>query len=156
MIEWLAIVILILFGLGMVIVELIFIPGTTIVGVLGFVMTLMGIIVSFQSYGTGVGLTVLGISFAISIAVVVYSFNNDSWQRFALKTSMSSRVNEDNPIDVLLGAEGIAISSLKPFGKGEFRNKAYEVKTNGDYLESGARIRIIKVEPNRIIVEPIT
>jgi hypothetical protein len=51
--------------------------------------------------------------------------------------------------------EGRAISALRPIGKAEVNEQIVEVRTNGDYLDSGSRIRIIKIVSNQIIIEPI-
>ena len=54
-----------------------------------------------------------------------------------------------------IGDEGKTISTLRPIGKAEFNNKQFEVKTSGDYLDTGTPIRITKIHSNQIIVEPI-
>jgi membrane-bound ClpP family serine protease len=54
-----------------------------------------------------------------------------------------------------VGMEGQTVSALRPIGKAELNNQTVEVKTNGDYLDSGSRIRIIKIISNQIIVESI-
>jgi hypothetical protein len=41
-------------------------------------------------------------------------------------------------------------------GKGDFKDKIYEVTTLGNYLTTGTIIRIISIKNNKIIVEPIT
>jgi membrane-bound ClpP family serine protease len=51
--------------------------------------------------------------------------------------------------------EGKALSALRPMGKAELNNQILEVKTSGDYLDSGSRIRIVKIVSNQIIIEPI-
>jgi membrane-bound ClpP family serine protease len=155
MLEWLSIILLILVGLIFIVVELIFIPGTTLIGVLGFIMTLMGIVISFQSFGSLIGFIVLASSFGVCVLAIMYGFNNDSWQKFALKTAIDNKVNDEIPLDILVGAEGKSVSALKPFGKAEIAHRIYEVKTNGNYLDAGKKIRVIKVEDQRIIVESI-
>jgi membrane-bound ClpP family serine protease len=55
-----------------------------------------------------------------------------------------------------VGNEGVAVSALRPMGTADFQDKMIEVKTNGDYLAPGTRIRITKIITNDILVEPIT
>ncbi|MNC95657.1 hypothetical protein D3C83_128320 [compost metagenome] len=78
------------------------------------------------------------------------------WGKFALKSSIDSRVNEGEMIDIKPGQEGVALSALRPVGKAEIGNRTYEVRTNGEYVESGTRIKILKVISHQIIVEPLT
>jgi len=51
--------------------------------------------------------------------------------------------------------EGIALSALRPIGKGEFGGNVAEVKTAGEYIGAGESIRVIQVATNYIIVEKI-
>jgi membrane-bound ClpP family serine protease len=57
--------------------------------------------------------------------------------------------------DLTIGDEGKALSTLRPVGKAKFKNQEYEVKTLGDYVDHGTRVRIKLIMSNQIIVEPI-
>jgi membrane-bound ClpP family serine protease len=65
-------------------------------------------------------------------------------------------VNEGLTAKLQVAQRGVAISSLRPIGKAEFEGKTYEVKTFGDYIDSGTKIEIIKIEQNNIYVQTIT
>ena len=67
-----------------------------------------------------------------------------------------SKVNEDYYSGLQIEMRGIALSDLKPIGKGEFNHKTYEVRSSGEHIASGSSIKITKVEGNKIIVETIT
>jgi membrane-bound ClpP family serine protease len=150
MVEWITVISLILFGLFLIVAEIIFVPGTTLVGIVGFVFLIIGIGFSFNYFGSETGWTTVGVS-----SVAYYSFKANVWHRFSLKSSINSKVNEGE-LDLLsVGKEGQTISALRPVGKAEIENKMYEVKTLGEYLDSGKKIRVIKIVSNQIIVEPI-
>ena len=156
MIEWTIVIALILFGLGLIVVEIIFIPGTTVVGVLGFAFLVIGAGLSFHYFGSEAGWITVGGAAVASGLVFYYSFKTNVWGRFALKSSIQSKVNEGEKKGLLQGQEGVAVSALRPIGKGEWDNKIYEVKTQGGYVEAGTKIRIVKISINEIVVEPIT
>ena len=64
--------------------------------------------------------------------------------------------NEDIKVKHLLGANGVTLSALRPYGKAEIQNTTYEVKTLGNYLPSGVNIKVIHVdEDHKIIVEQL-
>jgi membrane-bound ClpP family serine protease len=155
MVEWLAVVLLILFGLGFIIAEIIFVPGTTLLGLFGLIFTIIGIIISYVSFGAGVGTLVLIISVTIGVGALIYALKAGVWDKFALKGSINSKVNEGEKEDLQVGEEGMTVSSLRPMGKGEFKEKIYEVTTLGNYLTADTRIRIVSIKNNKIIVEPI-
>lgn len=146
---------LLLIGLVLIIVELVFIPGTTVVGFLGFVFAAAGIIICYQHFGTLTGFYVLLGMSVVTLVSLVYSFRSGAWSRFSLKSSIQSKVNEGMLESLHVGDEGKTVSTLRPIGKVEFQGKQYEVKTGGDYVESGTRVRIKIILSNQIIVEPI-
>lgn len=137
------------------IVELIFVPGTTIVGILGFAVCVYGVYTSFQTFGSTTGWITLGVTSLMAIAFTVYSFKSNTWDRFALKGSIKSKVNEDNPIAVVVGDEGVTASSIKPIGKAEFHNRIYEVRSMGNYIVENEPVKVIKIDNNRIFVQTI-
>jgi membrane-bound ClpP family serine protease len=155
MIEWITVLSLILFGLILIVVEILFVPGTTLVGVLGFLFLLVGIGYSFSYFGSETGWITLGATGVASGLILYFAFKANVWGRFALKTSITSKVNEGEVDLLVVGEEGIAISALRPVGKAELGKRLYEVKTNGEYVDSGCRVRITKIFMNQIIVEPI-
>jgi membrane-bound ClpP family serine protease len=155
MIEWITVLSLILFGLILIVVEILFVPGTTLVGVLGFLFLLFGIGYSYSYFGSETGWITLGATGVASGLILYFAFKANVWGRFALKTSINSKVNEGEVDLLVVGEEGIAISALRPVGKAELGKRLYEVKTNGEYVDSGSRVRITKIFMNQIIVEPI-
>ena len=154
--EWIIVLSLVFIGFVFILLEILFVPGTTVVGILGFIATIAGIYLSFNYFGTTTGMWFsVGCTFVFLLALV-YSFKTKTWERFSLKDSMQGKFNEDLTIDLKEQEEGVTISSLKPIGKAEFNNKEYEVKSFGDYIDPGTQIRIVKIDKNNILVEPIS
>jgi membrane-bound ClpP family serine protease len=154
-IEWVTVISLILFGLALVVAEIIFVPGTTVVGIIGFIFLIAGVSFGFKYFGSETGWILVGVTAVVSGLVFYYSFKTNVWGRFSLKSSIDSKVNEGNLNSLVVGLEGKTTSALRPIGKALLGEKEYEVKTSGDYLDSGSAIRIIKINSNQIIVEPI-
>jgi membrane-bound ClpP family serine protease len=155
MIDWLAVIVLIFLGLGFIIAEIIFVPGTTLLGLLGLVFTITGVVLSYLSFGGGIGTIVMAVTIILGISILIYSFKSGVWEKFALKSSINSKFNEGNLADLQVGEEGITISALRPMGKADFRDKIYEVSTLGNFLPSGTKVRISSIKNNKIFIEPI-
>lgn len=153
--DWITIILLIITGLILILVEVIFIPGTTIVGIVGFLITCVGIYITYEEHGATAGNYVLAGSGLLSVLGLVYSFRSKSWNKFSLKDINNGKVNEGYSNDLSVEIEGVAISDLKPIGKAEFNNKAYEVKSKGEFIPAGNKLKIIQIEGNRIIVESL-
>lgn len=154
--EWFTIIALIIFGLILIVIEVIFVPGTTFVGIIGFGIAGFGVWQSFITFGTETGLLVLAVSSLVAISAIVYSFKSGVWKRFALKDKNDSKFNEGGKHNLTEGSIGITLSALRPMGTAEFDNRIFEVKTNGNYLEAGTKIQIAKIINNAIIVIPIS
>ncbi len=152
---WIIILALLLIGLALIIIEIIFVPGTTIVGVIGLIFAGAGILISYRHFGNEAGLYILlGVSAFTAIALY-YSFRSGAWTRFANKSASKSKVNEGKTDALQLGDEGVTRSSLKPMGTVEFQGGQFEVKTLGDYVDVGTKVKIVHVQPNQIIVKPL-
>jgi membrane-bound ClpP family serine protease len=155
MTEWAIVISLVSFGLLLLVVEVIFIPGTTIVGVGGVVCILIAITLSFKYFGSEGGWMTLAGSMVASGGLFYLAFRTKAWNRFTITTSIDGRANEIETSKFILGMEGKAISALRPSGKGEFENHIVEVRTLGDYVDSGTPIRIIRILPNQVLVESV-
>jgi membrane-bound ClpP family serine protease len=153
--EWLTVISLIVIGIALVVVEFIFIPGTTIVGIFGIVAIMAGIVLSFQYFGNAIGWYTLGGTGVLCGIIFYFAFRTRAWERFALKSTIDSRVNEVDTQVLKAGEEGQTVSALRPMGKAELQGKMVEVTTLGGYVESGKRIRIVRVSTNQIVVEPV-
>ena len=155
MLIWIAITSLIIIGLALLVIELIFIPGTTIVGIVGLLCVVSGLVLTFNNFGNTVGWAATAGTTVFSAAVFLYAFKTGAWSKFALKGKIDSKVNQDKPIQLKVGDEGVSRSTLRPIGKGEFENDLLEVRSLGELVPTDTKIRVIKVNKREIIVEPI-
>jgi membrane-bound ClpP family serine protease len=152
---WIIILALLLIGLALIVIEVIFVPGTTLVGIIGVIFAGAGVIISYRYFGSEVGLYItLGMS-AVTAFALFYSFRSKAWTRFANNSVMKSRVNEGLNALLQVGDEGVTISTLKPMGKVQFASGEFEVKTLGDYVDVGTKVKIVHLESNQIIVKPL-
>lgn len=55
----------------------------------------------------------------------------------------------------LVGAEGVAMTDLKPVGLARIGGKRYDVLAEGGLIDEGTRVRVISAEPNLIKVRPV-
>ena len=155
MLNWLTIVILLAVGIVLIVMELIFIPGTTIFGILGLILTIVGVIVSFVGFGSATGFAVLAFTLVLTGITLYFSLRTGAWEKVSLKNSNNSRVNEESKHNLWKGDTGITLSTLRPTGNAEFNDLVVEVSTLGPYIEVGTKVRIIDVQPNKILVEKI-
>ena len=153
--EWFSVIGLIVLGIGLIIIEVIFVPGTTIVGIGGFICGGFGIYLAYTYFGTSTGTIVLIAGTSVGIGSLIYSFKSRAWERFSLKDENQGRYNDDFKVALSVGDQGETISSLKPIGKAIFNEKEVEVRSNGNWIDENQSVRIVRIDSNKIIVEPI-
>jgi len=55
----------------------------------------------------------------------------------------------------LLGAIGVAATTLRPAGKARFGEEYLDVIAENDYVNPGSRVQVIEIEGNRIVVKEV-
>ncbi|WP_373397576.1 NfeD family protein [Algoriphagus halophilus] len=146
---------LLFIGLILMVAEVLFVPGTTVVGVFGLIVSAAGIIYAFVSFDAGTAWWISGIAVILNLLAIVYSFRSGVWNKFSLKTTNQGRAFDGRTEGLQVGMPGKAISDLKPFGKASFgvEEKVYEVKSESGFIEVGKEITIMKIENNQILVK---
>jgi len=150
--EWITTIGLIITGIFLVVAEIIFIPGIFVAGGIGVLLSIYGVHLSYDNFGTTTGHIFLALTIIGNIAAVVLALRGKSWERFSLKQTHQSKVNEDFIIPLKEGDKGVTLSSLKPFGKALFEDQEVEVRSNGDFIEENIKVQVINIESNRIFV----
>ncbi len=156
---WLISLTLCLAGLGAIIIEF-FVPAAGVIGVLGVGSIIGGIVLAYVGYGSGVGAAFLIGAVVATPGVIALYFKLfpksfvGRWLilRAEQKTDDGFTAYESKSYDGLTGAEGIALTVLRPSGMAQLDGAKHSVVTAGDYIEKRERIRVIRVEGSRIIV----
>ena len=99
------------------------------------------------------GLIVSIISGSSLVLAVIYVLKSKTWEKLSLKKTNTAQLNKVKTKLLKIGDEGVTTSSLKPYGKGIFNGKVYEIKTNGNYIKEQKKIKIIDILHNKIIVK---
>jgi len=61
---------------------------------------------------------------------------------------------ENNP--GLVGRAGVALTDLRPAGAAEIAGRRHDVVSEGEFIRAGAPVRVVAMQGNRIVVEPVT
>jgi len=150
--EWIFIVLFLALGIVLVVLEIVLLPGG-IVGIIGAIFMSIAIFLSFINYGSDVGIIVTVVTGVVFVSALIYGFKTDLWSKVALNTSNTSRVFETSDIKVVIGDTGKALSALRPIGKAEFKDGEIEVRSMGEYVDSGEKIKVILIKDDKIYVE---
>lgn len=144
---------LLLIGLILLLAEVIFIPGTTVVGIFGLLVSLTGVVYAFLNYDRATASWITAVAVSLNFAAIVYGFRSGVWNKFSLKSSMQGGAFDGRTIGLEEGMTGKAVSDIKPFGKAQFGESVYEVKSEQGFIPVDTEISIIKIENNKILVK---
>lgn len=149
---WFILISLLALGVVLVLVEVLFIPGTTIIGALGVLVTGLGIYYGFVSFETNTALTITGLSLLAHVVIIIYGFRSGVWNRFSLKETITSRSYDDRLAGLKVGQTGRTISDFRPYGKVEIGERIYEAKSEVGFLSAGTQVIIERLEDNKITI----
>ncbi|WP_209332653.1 NfeD family protein [Lunatimonas salinarum] len=149
----LIIVSLVVFGAALLLAEIIFIPGTTLIGLLGLLFTAIGVFYAYKELEPVAANLVFAGTVMVNGGLLIAGFKSGMWNRFSLKDTITNGTFDGRLEGLRVGQAGRTISDCKPFGKAEFGDKLYEVKSEGGFLPTNTPVYIYKMENNKIIIK---
>jgi membrane-bound serine protease (ClpP class) len=157
----------ILLGLGFVAVavEVFLLPGFGVAGILGALLIGAAVVLAMLgNFPTGrdvvQALAVLGASVFISLAVAFAWFRHlPNSRRFRGLIHQEASLSAEGYVSALprgdlIGKQGVAITDLRPAGVATLEGERIDVVTEGDYINSGARVEVVRAEGYRHVVRP--
>jgi len=146
-------------GVVLVIIEM-FTPGFAAPGITGIILIITGVVLTADTLLEGL-IWMLAIMAILTVALVIAlrSATKGALSRTPLvNQSMASRDEGYLSVEDMaffVGKTGKALTSLRPAGTADFDGVRLDVVTEGNYIEKGTTVRILKVEGRRIVVAPI-
>jgi len=147
--------ILFIVGLLLLIFEA-FTPGFGIAGGSGLVLIIIGIFLTGQKPADYlIMFLILIVIIGLLMLIILRSAKKGKLKKIVLRsaTSQQDGYSSTDNYSQLIGAEGLALTVLRPAGTGEFGSQRLDVVTEGEFLEKGAKIIIVRTEGRRIVVE---
>ncbi len=165
---------LVLLGILFIILEVFVIPGFGVAGVLGILALLGGLFISlignFSFAGADdylqAGYILMGSIFLLLIgAGILVKFVPKTRGLGGLflstKLSPASETPKKKPSkkeqrkSIKVGAIGTTLTDLRPAGTAMFGEERADVVTEGQYVSAGARVKLMIIEGNRLVVRPV-
>ena len=138
-------------GIAFFILEIFFLPGVSIGGIVATLFTGAGIWYAFAKIGTIAGWIVVAVSVVILLLAIVYFIKGKPLDKMALEKELES----DNLYDmtkVTIGDKGVTLSRLAPMGKVLVNGEEYEAKFREGFLDRGVEVEVVDIEGNILVV----
>ncbi|MBQ6703658.1 MAG: hypothetical protein IJN08_02470 [Clostridia bacterium] len=146
-------------GMALMAIE-IFTPGMGAPAIFGSVALVAAIILRADSLETAlITFVLILVPLLIAGGIAIHSFSKGALNRSPVvlkeKIEGASSSLSDSDMQALVGAEGVALTALRPAGNGDFGGRRLDVVTSGAFIAKDSPIRIVAVEGLRIMVEQI-
>ena len=146
-------------GFILLVVEM-YIPGFGLPGISGTILLVVGIVLKASNpmealIIAAIVLVLLGVALSISL----HSAANGRLAKSSLvlqdvSTGDASHVSEGD-LNYFVDHEGVTVSKLRPAGMAEFDGVKLNVVSDGEFIDSGRKVRVARVQGNRIVVKAI-
>jgi membrane-bound serine protease (ClpP class) len=157
---------LFLTGVILVIVEIFFVPGFGVPGVLGLICVITALVLSLigmpinVSFETGlladamtrVLLSLMG-AFVLALVAMRLLSRTDFGKALVLETAEAGWVSAPTATD-FVGRVGEALTDLRPGGKVSIDGERYDATSERQFVEQGARVKVIGKDGHELIVRP--
>jgi len=146
-------------GMALMAIE-IFTPGMGAPAIFGSIALVAAIILRADSVETAlITFVLILVPLLIAGGIAIHSFSKGALNRSPVvlkeKIEGASSSLSDSDMQALVGAEGVALTALRPAGNGDFGGRRLDVVTSGAFIAKDSPIRIVAVEGLRIMVEQI-
>ena len=152
-------------GLGLLLLEIFVIPGFGIAGISGIILIIASLFLSMlgadpfldpEAVSYAIIRLSVGFLFALIFIFLLVRFlpKSNIFKRFILSeeekadAGYTSRTN----LSELVGLEGIALTTLRPAGTGDFNGRRVDVVADSEYIQNGKPIVVTAVEGMRVVV----
>jgi membrane-bound serine protease (ClpP class) len=155
-------------GVTLILIEIFVIPGFGIAGISGILLLLASLFLSLIGGGPFldfdmISRAIIQLSLSLLSAVILifilakYLPTTSIFNKFVLsEAEKSDKGFSSHPIEEsLVGAEGVALTTLRPAGTAEINGKRVDVVTDSEYVEKGKKIKVLAVQGIRIVVREI-
>lgn len=148
------ILILIVLGILLFVIEFLLVPGVTVAGIGGLILTVFGVYKAFNDFGSQIGIWVLIGTIILSVFVIIMSLRARTWSRLMLKTNVNGTVDRDLTEDqIKVGDTGTALTRLAPMGKIRINALVREAKSIEGYIDEHTGVEVVSIEGTRISVK---
>ncbi len=170
-------VLLFLLGICSLLFEIFILPGTTLFGISGAILILLSLVMATQDFllpqtdlqwsqfrtnSLVVGITLM-VTCGLVLVQILFMDSLPIMKRFQLATTTDqsaisatsdSQVQPQDIQEIIVpvGCVGLAESVLRPSGRAKFQGRSWDVIADGDYIDPGTEVEVIRCEGKRVFV----
>lgn len=163
-------ILLFIVGLILIAIEIFVIPGFGVTGILGISFSIIGLMLAminnidfnFEQVDTrdiSRSLLTVGSGVILGFGALLYLSSRIGHRgllkKLALETDVNAAINSEYNLDFLIGKEGEAQTVLRPSGKVIIEGEIYDAVSEMNFIQSGEKVIVVKVEAAQVYVKKI-
>lgn len=147
------------FGLFLLLLEFLVIPGFGVAGIIGFLSIIASVLWSYGIASIEEGLWVMSIALLGLITASIFLFKYipvmaGKNKNIFLNTVLENDLSGSDLLDYV-GKKGKALTVLRPSGKIQIGREYLDAVSDGSYIEPEDRVQVILVEGSRVVVRKV-
>lgn len=148
---------LLILGFILICVEVV-VPGFGAPGIAGIVSLVVGIFLVSKTVEQGIMITIIVIVILAILVTLVFTMLQK--RKFGSPIILDEEVKngeklENSDMDYLLQKKGVAITDMRPMGKGDFDGIVLDVYSETGYISKGEAIVIDKIVQKKLVVRKL-
>ncbi|MCT4616263.1 MAG: NfeD family protein [Marinifilaceae bacterium] len=150
---YLIIISLIIFGLVLLLLEFLVIPGISVAAIGGILMISGGVYLAYNKLDTNTAHIILVSTIFLVALTCYYSLRAKTWDKLMLKTNIEAKIEYNKNKDINIGDEATTISRLCPMGNIKIKGQVIEAKSIDGFIDENKKVEIVSINSNQIIVK---
>lgn len=155
MTDYLLAIFFMVLGLLLLTLEFVF-PSLGILSVMAFVAYGAGLYFVFTAGGGAWAMGAVAASIPVFLFFFWLFFKGPLARLISLRARSQGHSSSIPDLQELVGREGEAVSTLRPSGIALIQGTRRDVVTDGDFINKGERIVVVRIGTNSIVVDRIT
>ncbi len=139
-------------GVLLLLAEIFLIPGFGVAGIGGIALILASIYFTFGSQTLYVASVAVLIVAAGLFLAFRYLPRTRAGRALVLESAIAGGAPPEEKLKPLEGAIGTALTPLRPAGVAQFGERKVDVVAEGEFIEKGSTVRVVRVEGVRVVV----
>lgn len=148
------VILLALIGLILIAVEIFFVPGSTVVGVVGGLALIASVVCAFIYLDTTIAWSLFAGTTVASVILGYFAFRPNTWKKIAVNSTIDGKI-VDEVQNLQTGLLGTTLTPCNPIGKAKFGDKIEEVYSLIDFIDVNKQVKIESIKENKIFVSVI-
>ncbi len=158
-------IVIFIIGVILLLVEIFVIPGFGVIGILGILFMMAGLFFGLVSDFGMTDYSILSVALiqlaTVFVVTTLFIFilskllpKSAIWNRLILQDNIASKSGyaAKQSFEHLVGAEGIALTALRPSGAAIIEGNRIDVVTEGDYIDHDSKVIVKAVEGSKVVV----